>query len=62
MNGIIIPDSPVWDHIWTNKSMNTENSKRRYLKDERLWSYHDIIKVKKVRERLSKLWRQRNTK
>ena len=42
--------------------MGTENSKRRYLKDDRLWSYHDIIKVKKVRERLSKLWRQRNTK
>ncbi len=41
---------------------NTEVYKREWLSNSRLWSILDINKVKRVKERLSKLWRQRNTK
>ena len=41
---------------------NTEVYKREWLSNSRLWSILDINKVKIVKERLSKLWRQRNTK
>ena len=41
---------------------NTEVYKREWLSNSRLWSILDINKVKRVKERLAKLWRQRNTK
>ena len=41
---------------------NTDVYKREWLSNSRLWSILDINKVKRVKERLSKLWRQRNTK